>query len=189
MFKMPRTPMHSGASSSPYFVPAGTSNNYEPPTPFSGNIHPPHVSGERAPFPLVQREGIPIAPPYTPGTPRYTGGFFTTLNSGSPPVPRLRPASWGSPSQVDEAFEGNRLTRSRSTVDFRGNGEEDLPFGGGTLPPLLVPDDPWRLSVRTTPNTSSASSRGHSPESGDLSTTNSVPSTSFPTNYLDRGYR
>jgi len=134
---------------------------------------------------------MPITPPHTPGPPQYTGGFLTALNSGSPPIPRLRPASWGSPSQVDEAFEGNRLTRSRSSIDFRGNwgGEEDLPFGKRTLPPLLVPYDPWRLGVRTTPNTSSTSSRDHSPDSGDMSATNSVPSTSFPNNYSNRGYR
>jgi hypothetical protein len=182
---------HSGASDSSCIISASVSNNYEPLTPFSGDIHPPRVSGERVPFPRAQREGMPSTPPHTPGPPRYTGGFFTVLNSGSPPVPRLRPASWGSPSQVDEAFESNRLTRSRSSVDFRGNpsGEEDLPFSRRTLPSLLVPYDPWHSGVRTTPNTSSASSRDHSSDCGDLSTTHSVPSTSFPANFSDRVYR
>ena len=118
---------------------------------------------------------MPINPFYPPG----------------PPLPRLRPASWGSPSRMDEAFEGRQPTRSRSSSNLRGDssGEDDrdLPFGGRTLPPLFTLNDPWRSDVRVVPNISS--SPDHSPGSEGLSITNSPPSTYFPTIYPDREYR
>lgn len=157
--------MHSEALST-----GSTFNDREPPMPSSGDIHPLDPQG----------------------SPRYTGGFFAVLGTpGSPPIPRLRPASWGSPSQVDEAFESHRPARSRSSVDFRGSSsdeEEDPPFDGGPLPPLPVLNDPRRLGIRKTSNISSTSSRDHSLDSGDLSATNSLPSTSFLTNDPDGEY-
>ena len=184
---------HSGASSS--YLPSADhlSNSYGLPTLFSSDIHQPRVGDEQVPIPCAQRTGVAITPFDTPDPPRYTGGFLSTPNSGSPPppIPRLRPASWGSPSQVGGAFESRRLTRSRSSAGYRGDSssEEDLPFGRRTLPPLPIPYDPWRLGVRTTPNPGSTPSRDLSSDSGDLSATNSVPSTFFHTNYPDRGYR
>ncbi|KAF9643335.1 hypothetical protein BDM02DRAFT_3123586 [Thelephora ganbajun] len=49
--------------------------------------------------------------------------------------------------------------------------------------PLLVPYDPWSFDLTTTPNTGPTPSRDHSPDSGDLSMTNSVRSASFPAEY------
>lgn len=170
----PRPPTDNSASSSSHLVSTGpTSDDWGPPTPSSSAIHPPLISKEQVSFPRVQSAGMPVTPFYPPG----------------PPLPQLRPASWGSPSLMDEAFEGHRPTRSRSTVDFRGDRseDEDLPFGGRTLPPLLALNDPWRSGVR--PMTNISSSPDYSPVSEGLSITNSPPSPSFPTNYPNGGYR
>ncbi|KAF9642228.1 hypothetical protein BDM02DRAFT_3193650 [Thelephora ganbajun] len=183
---------HGSRTSASYLVSAGPiPNNYELPPPFSSSIHPPRINDEQVLPSRVQRAGVPITPLHTPGSLRYTGGLLTIPNPGSTPVPRLRPDSWVSPSQVDETFESHRLTRSRSSVDLRGDpsGEEDLPFGRRTLPPLLASYDPWSLSLSTTPNADSGSSRDHSPDNGDPSMANSVSSASFPDNYWDGKYR
>ena len=142
-------------------------------------------------IPCAQRAGVAAVPFDTPNPRQYTGGFLATPNPGSPPIPRLRPASWGSPSQVDEAFESRWFARSRSSAGFRedSSGDEDLPFGRRTLPPLPIPYDPRRSDVRMTSNTSFAPSRDLSPDSGDLSAANSASSTSFHTNCPDREYR
>jgi hypothetical protein len=184
----------SGSSGFSHFIsPGPTPNDYELPNPSSSTIQPSLMRDEEVSFPDRQMAGASTTPFYSPGPPWRTGGFLAIPGiPGSPHVPRLRPASWGSPSQVDEAFEGHQLTRSRSSADFGGNSngeEEDLPFCGRTLPPLIIPHDPWRSGPRTTPNVSSTSSRDHSPGSRGLSTTNSLPSTSFPTNYSDEEYR
>ena len=182
---------HSGASSSSYLASAGPIfNNHELPAPFPNDNHPPHMNSQVL-IPRVQRAEAAITPFDTPDPPRYTGGFLAIPNPASPPVPRLRPASWGSPSQMDGISESHRLTRSRSSANFRedSSSEEDLPFGRRTLPPLPILYDPWRSDLRMASNTSRAPSRDLSPDSGDLSTTNSVVSTSFHTNYSDRGYR
>lgn len=175
--------MHSSASSSAYLSSAGPiPNNHEPPTLLPSYIHPPRISDERIPIPRVERGGVAIMPVHMQARPQYTGRFITTLNSRSPPIPRLRPASWGLPSQADGGLESRRLTRSRSSADLRGDssGEEDLPFGNRTLPPLPISCNPWYSVVRTAPNTSSTPSRDLPLDSGDLSATDSVPSTSFP---------
>jgi len=166
-----RPPVDSGAPSSSHLVsPGPTSNEWGPPTPSPNTTHPPRTSGEQVSFPRVRMAGVPITPFYPPG----------------PPLPRLRPASWGSPSRTD-----GQPTRSRSSADLRGNssGEDDraLPFGGRTLPPLLIINDPWRSGVRAVPNINSSPDR--SPGSEGLSITSSPPSAYFPTNYPDRGYR
>ena len=141
-------------------------------------------------IPRMQRAGPAITPFATPDPPGYTDRFLATPNPESPPVPRLRPASWGSPSHVDEAFESRWFTRSRSSAGFLedSSGEEDLPFGRRTLPPLPIPYDLRRSDVRMTSNTSSAPSRDLSPDSGDPSAANPA-STSFRTNYPEREYR
>ncbi|KAF9647945.1 hypothetical protein BDM02DRAFT_3187568 [Thelephora ganbajun] len=183
---------HGSRTSTSYLVSAGPiPNNYELPPPFSSSIHPPRINDEQVLSSRVQRAGVPITPFHTPGSLQHTGGLLTIPNPRSPPIPRLRPASWVSPSQVDEAFESHRLTRSRSSANLRGDpsGEEDLPFGRRTLPPLLASYDPWSFSLNTTPNTNSTSSRDHSPDSEDPSMTNSVSSASFPDNYRDGKYR
>ena len=176
---------HSGASS-PYLI----SNNYEVSTRLSSDIRRPCIDDERGPTPRVRRTGAAIIPFNTPDRPRYTGGFLAIPGLGGAPGPRLRPASWDSPSRVDGTLESPRLTRSRSSDDFRGDsGDEDLPFGRRTLPPLPVPSDSWRSDFHTTPTASSTPSRDLSPDSGNLSATNSVLSTSFHTSYSDGGYR
>ena len=171
-----RPPVDSGAPSSSHLASAGPiSNEWGSQTPSSSTTHPPRTSGEQVSFPRVGMPYVPINPFYPPG----------------PPLPRLRPASWGSPSRTDEAFEGRRPTRSMSSADLRGDssGEDDrdLPFGGRTLPPLLIINDPWRSDVRAVPNVSS--SPDHSPGSEALSITNSPPSAYFPINYPDGEYR
>ena len=183
--------IHSRASSSHLPPVSHILRGHGRPAFFYSNIHPPRIGGVQVPIPRAQRVGVAIAPFDTPDLQRYTDGFRAIPNPRTPPIPRLRPASWNSPSQMDEVFESHRFTRSRSSGDFRGDssGEEDLPFGRRTLPPLPIPYDPWRFDVRATPNTSSAPPRDLSPDSGDLSTTNSVSSTSFHTNYPDGGYR
>ena len=171
-----RPPVDSEAPSSSHLASVGpTSNEWGPPPPSSSTIHPPRTSGEQVSFPRVRMDDMPITPFYPPG----------------PPLPRLRPASWGSPSRMDEASDGRQLTRSRSSANLRGDssGEDDrdLPFGGRTLPPLSILNDPWRPGVREVPKTNA--SPDHSPGSEGLSIANSPPSTYFPTNYPDRGYR
>ena len=207
--------MHSGASSSYNLLPVGpTSNDCEPPTPSSAAyppssraiyppssnaIHPPsssviyqpHTSHEQTSFPRVQRAEMPAIPSHSPIPPQHLVGFFAVpRSSGTPPVPRLRPASWNSPSQVDETPEGYRPTQPSPQIGFRGDVgyEEDLPFGGRTLPPLPVANDPWRSGVQSLPDTG-PTSYDHPTGSEDLSTTNSLPSTSFPTNFPDGEYR
>ena len=145
--------------------------------PSSSAIHLPGVDNEQLSFP----------PFYSQGPSQYTGGTLSApRTSGSPPVPHLRPASWGPPSWVDEAFERHQLARSGSSVDFPGDSggeEEDLPFGGRTLPPLPILGDPWRSGARTMPSLSPTLPRDHSPGSEDLPATSSLPSTPFSTNY------
>jgi len=163
--------MESGASSSSYLDSAGsTSDDWGTPTPPPSATHPLRTSGEQVLFPRVQ-----LTPSYPPG----------------PSLPRLRPASWGLPSQANEAFEGHRSTRSLSSANFRrGLDDEeedlDLPFGGRTLPPLFVPSDPPQYGVPTMSTINS--SADHSPSSEAMSTTNSLASASFPTNFPDGGY-
>lgn len=157
-------PMHSGAIST-----GPTSSDCDPSMPSSDDIYPSDSQG----------------------SPLYTSGFFTDLGTpGSLPIPRLRPASWDSSPQVDEAFESRRSTR-RPSVDFRGSSsgeEEDLPFGGRTLPPLPILNDPWYSGGQTAPNIISTF-RDHSPDNEDLSATNSLHSTSSPTDNPDKEYR
>jgi len=167
-----RPPMDSGVPSSSHLSSADpTSNEWGPPTPSFNTTNPPRTSNEQVSFPRVQMAGVPITPFYPPG----------------PPLPRLRPASWGSPSRMDGAFEGRRPTRSRSSTNLRGDssGEDDrdLPFGGRTLPPLLALNDPWCSGVRVVPNVNP--SPDHSPGSEIFSITSSPPSVYFPTNYPD----
>lgn len=183
--------IHSGASGSNLPPVSHIISGYRPPAFFHSNIHPPHIGNAQVPIPPAQRAGLAIAPFDTPDLQRYADGFLAIPNPRTPPIPPLRPASWGSPSQVDEVFERRQLTRSRSSDGFRGDsgGEEDLPFGRRTLPPLPIPYDPWRWGIRATPNIRSTPTRDLSPDSGDMSTTNSVSSTSFHTNYTDGGYR
>lgn len=182
---------HSGASNSNLPPVSRILSGYRRPASPHNNIHPPHIGNAQVPIPRAQRAGVAIAPFDTPDLQQYADGFLAIPNPGTPPIPPLRPASWGSPSQVEEVFERRRLTRSRSSNDFQGDssGEEDLPFGRRTLPPLPIPYDPWRLGIRATPNIESTPPRDLSPDSGDLSTTNSVSSTSFHTNYTDGGYK
>ena len=159
--------------------------------PLSSTIHLPRINGEQVSFPHVQRAGMPTTYFDPQGPPQYTGGLLAIPeNPVNPPVPRLRATSWGPPSWLGEAFEGRRPTRSRSSVDFRGGSgaEEDLPFGGRTLPPLPALNDPWRLDIRTAPNINATSSRDHSPGSEDLSLINSLPSAPSLTNDPDREY-
>lgn len=179
----------SGASSCHLPSAAHISNSYGPPTLFSNGIHP-RIDYERVAIPCAQRAGVATVPFDTPNPRQHTGRFLATPNPGSPPTPRLRPASWGSPSHVDEAFESRWFTRSRSSAGFLedSSGEEDLPFGRRTLPPLPIPYDLRRSDVRMTSNTSSAPSRDLSPDSGDPSAANPA-STSFRTNYPEREYR
>ena len=160
----------------------------------SGALASSHLaSADAASFPRMQRVTVPIAPFYSQGPPHYAGGFLAVPeNPRDPPAPRLRPASWGPPEWIDGGLEGHPQTRSRSSVDYRGGSsgeEEDLPFGGRTLPPLPALDDLWCLGARPTPNVSSTLSRDHSPASEDLSVTSSLPSTSVPTTDQDGEYR
>ena len=182
---------HSGSSNSNPAPVSHILSGYRRPAFPHSNIHPPHIGDVQVPIPRAQRAGVAVAPFDTPDLQRYADGFLAIPNPGTPPIPPLRPASWGSPSQVDEVFERRRLTRPRSSIDLRGDssGDEDLPFGRRTLPPLPIPYDPWRWGIRATPNIGSTPPRDLSPDSGDLSTTNSVSSTSFHTNYTDGGYR
>lgn len=156
-------------------------------SPLSAN-HPSLVNDEQVSFPHEQRVGVPIAPFYSQDPLHHTDEIFTEPEtSRTPPVARLRPASWGGPpSWVDEAFENRRTPQLRSSVQFRGGpgDDEDLPFGGRTLPPLPVLNDPWRSGAHTTPSINSTS-RDHSPGSEGLSATSSLPSTSFLTNDSD----
>lgn len=191
----PESSTHGGASGSSHFASTGPttgliSNNHELPTSFPNVNRLPRTSGQVS-NPRIQRAGAAITLFDAPDPLRYAGGFLATPNTGSPPVPRLRPASWGSPSQTDGAPDSHRLTRSRSSADFRedSSDEEDLPFGRRTLPPLPIPYDPRRSGFRTAPSTNPTPSRDISPDSEDLSATNSVFSTSFPSNHSEGGYR
>lgn len=187
-------PIRSGTSHSSRLVSTDpTSDDCEPPIPSSSAVHPPHINDGQVPSPRVRRAGAAIVPSYSLGPSQYTGGFLTVLeNPGDSPAPRLRPALWGPPSWVDGAFEGRRQTRSRSPTDYREDSsdeEEDLSFGGRTLPPLPVLDDPWHLGARTTSNISSTLSHDQSPGSEDPSVANSMLTGAFPISDPEGEYR
>lgn len=173
--------LHSEASVSytPPIVP--TPRNHEQPATHFHNTHRPRIFPEQVPVSRIQRSGVLSIPPYTPGAVQYTSGFFQ--NQESTPIPRLRPALWGLPPQADE--ENSHLTGSRPPADFQGDssGEEEcLPSGRRTLPPLIIPHGSWHLDIHTTSNNSYISSHEPTPDSGDVSATNYLATTSFLTN-------
>ena len=158
--------------------------------PFTQNTHPPHIFNEQVPISRMQRSGVPSIPAYTQNTPLYTSNFFS--NQGSASVPRLRPASWDSPSQVDEEIENYYLPRTRSSVDLLGDSsgeEEGLLLGRRTLPPLIIPHGSWNLDVHTASNASQISSCERTPDSVDISATISIPTVPFLTNFSNEKYR
>lgn len=171
-------------SPAPHFSSAGpTSDNLEQPTPFLQNTHPRRDFDEQVPMSHVQRSGVSSISPHRQSTSCYTGNFFS--NQSSPPVPRLRPASWGSPSQVDEEFENHRITRSRSSIDLWGDqGGEDEGFLSARRapPPGHIPHESWHSDVYTTSNASHNSPYESSPDSGHVSATGSIPIVPLPLN-------
>lgn len=181
---------HSGVPVSLPFPTGPPPSNYGYPPPFPPIIHYPQSTDEEVPVSRFQRSREPSVPPSTPSPPRYTSRFFPILNQGSPPVPRLRPASWGSPSRAEEEFDDRQLTRSRSSAEFGGHfggDEEDLPFGTRTLPPPPTHYDPRRLAAYTTSNASSSSREG-STDSWDVSTTDSLSAAPSLLNYPHEEY-
>lgn len=157
--------------------------------PFSQNIHMAFPFDEQVPASPFQRAGLaPSVPPYLPTTPLYTGNFFQ--NQGSLPVPHLRSVSWGSPSQADpEHIPNYPPTGSRPSV-FRGDliGEEGTPFGGRTLPPLILPYGPPYLDVHPSSNAGHIYSRERTSDSGNVSTSSPAPNGSRLTNFSGGKY-
>ena len=84
------------------------SSGFGRPALLYGSVRPPYIGDGREEIPCAQRTGVAIAHFDTLNPHRYTDGFLANPNSGSPHVARLRPASWGSHSQVEEAFESRR---------------------------------------------------------------------------------
>lgn len=165
--------------------------NHEPPIPLSHSTHPPYISHEQVPISRMQRSGTPSIPPYIPPTPRYTSGFLP--NQESPPVPRLRPASWVLPTLVDDEFENYHSTRPSTPADFRersSGGEEDRPFSGTTFPPLITPHGSWDLGVHTASSASHTPSGENAPDRhrGNISTTSSMLTAPL-TNCSNENYR
>lgn len=185
------SPAQRESPSSRYLVSAGhVVSERELATP-TNDIDLPRTSDQQTPIPRMQGARVGITPFDTSNRRGYAGGPPAIQDSGMPLVPRLRPASWGSPSRVNETSESRGLARPSSLTGLRGasSSEEDLPFGQRTLPPLPIHYDPRRLGFHTTPNTSSAPSRDFSPESGDMPATKIVLPTSFHTSHSDGGYR
>ena len=183
---------HRGSPSSPYLVSVGrVASERGLPTPFTGDIGPSRAGHQQIPIPRMQGARAAITPFDTFDLRGYAEGFPVIRDSETSLVPRLRPASWDSPSRVDGTYESRGSARPSSLAELRGDssGEEDLPFGRRTLPPLPIHYDPRRLDFGTTPNTSSAPSRDLSPEGGDPPATNTVHPTSFHASHSDGGYR
>lgn len=160
------------------------------PTPLLSIVPPPPITDEQVSLSRIQTPAAPPIPPHTPSTPQYTSRFFPDLSQGSPPIARLRPASWSSSSLVDEEFDDYRPTRSKSTADFRrdsGDDQENPSFGTSTLQPLST-HDPWGPGVFPPINASPIPPREGFIEAGAPPITDSLPVTPFPTDYLNEKY-
>ena len=183
---LPGPPIHSSASTS-YLPPTGRfSGNYEPSTSFPTNIYFSHSqSNEHVPISHPQRPRA-TTPSHPPSTPQYTRGFPAIPSPENPPVPRLRPASWGSLPEVNCPYGGRPLKRARSSTDLLGyssSEDEELSFGKRTLPPPLTSSDRWSLGTYTTSNASATSSRLPTPDNFDFPIHYPASAPPYLTNY------